>query len=141
DRNGEILATDIRAPSLFAEPHRIIDVDEAVELLAEAVPDLDVAEMRNRLSSKRRFAWLKREISPQQRDEIHRLGLPGIGFMQENKRVYPSGNEVAHVVGYVDVDNQGIAGIERWLDSRGLAELHLAGLTTDRLDKPVELSI
>ena len=44
DRNGEILATDIRAPSLFAEPHRIIDVDEAVELLAEIVPDIDVAE-------------------------------------------------------------------------------------------------
>src|SRR5712671_288321 len=141
DRNGEILATDIRAPSLFAEPHRIIDVDEAVELLAEIVPDIDVAEIRERLSSKRRFAWLKREITPKQRADIYRLGLPGLGFMQESKRIYPNGNAVSHVVGHVNVDNQGIAGIERWLDSRGLAELHMAGLTTDRLDTPVELSI
>ena len=141
DRNGEILATDIRAPSLFAEPHRIIDVDEAVELLAEAVPDIDVAEMRERLRSKRRFAWLKREISPRQRADIHRLGLPGIGFMQENKRIYPNGNAVSHVVGHVDIDNKGTAGVEKWLDLRGLPELHMAGFATDRLDRPVELSI
>jgi len=141
DRNGEILATDVRMPSLFAEPHRIIDVDEAVELLAEIVPDIDVAEIRERLSSKRRSAWLKREITPKQRADIYRLGLPGLGFMQESKRIYPNGNAVSHVVGHVNVDNQGIAGIERWLDSRGLAELHMAGLTTDRLDTPVELSI
>src|SRR5882757_1125221 len=141
DRNGEILATDVRAPSLFAEPHRIIDVDEAVELLTAAVPDLDAVELRERLSSKRRFAWLKREITPKQRADIHRLGLPGIGFMTENKRVYPHNNEVSHVIGHVNIDNQGIAGIEKWLDSRGLADLHLAGLATDRLQKPVELSI
>jgi cell division protein FtsI (penicillin-binding protein 3) len=141
DRNGEILATDVRAPSLFAEPHRIIDVDEAVELLTAAVPDLDAVELRERLSSKRRFAWLKREITPKQRADIHRLGLPGIGFMAENKRVYPHNNEVSHVIGHVNIDNQGIAGIEKWLDSRGLADLHLAGLATDRLQKPIELSI
>src|SRR5258705_1405820 len=62
DRNGEILATDVRMPSLFAEPHRIIDKDEAVELLATVIPDLDTAEVRERLSSRRRFVWLRREI-------------------------------------------------------------------------------
>src|SRR6266545_1532129 len=139
DRNGEILATDVRAPSLFGEPHRIIDVDEAVELLTAVMPDLDVAELRERLSSKRRFVWLKREITPQQRAAIHRLGLPGIGFMSENKRVYPNGVGAAHVIGHVNIDNQGIAGIEKWLDRSGLADLHLAGLATDRLQKPDEL--
>src|SRR5207237_862167 len=73
DRNGEILATDVRTPSLFGEPHRIIDVDEAVELLTAVMPDLDPVELRERLSSRRRFAWLKREITPKQREEIHRL--------------------------------------------------------------------
>jgi cell division protein FtsI (penicillin-binding protein 3) len=141
DRNGEILATDVRAPSLFAEPHRIIDVDEAVEHLTAVMPDLDAAEVRERLSSKRRFAWLKREITPQQRRAIHRLGLPGIGFMAENKRVYPNGFNAAHVIGHVNIDNQGIAGIEKWLDRSGLADLHMAGLATDRLQKPVELSV
>src|SRR6266566_3256057 len=64
DRNGEILATDVRTPSLFAEPHRIIDVDEASELLTAVMPDIDAAELRARLASKRRFVWLKREITP-----------------------------------------------------------------------------
>jgi cell division protein FtsI (penicillin-binding protein 3) len=141
DRNGEILATDVRMPSLFAEPHRIIDKDEAVELLATVIPDLDVAEVRERLSSRRRFVWLRREITAKQRQEIHRLGLPGIGFMHENKRVYPSGPLVSHLIGHVNIDNQGIAGIEKWLDNRGLADLHLAGLARDRSQQPVELAV
>ncbi len=141
DRNGEMLATDVRTPSLFGEPHRIIDVDEAVELLTAVVPELDARELRERLSSKRRFVWLKREITPKQRAEIHRLGLPGIGFLPENKRVYPNGAAVSHLIGHVNVDNQGIAGIEKWLDGRGLADLHLAGLATERLQKPVELAV
>jgi cell division protein FtsI (penicillin-binding protein 3) len=141
DRNGEILATDVRMPSLFAEPHRIIDKDEAVELLATVIPDLDVAEVRERLSSRRRFVWLRREITTTQRQEIHRLGLPGIGFMHENKRVYPSGALVSHLIGHVNIDNQGIAGIEKWLDNRGLADLHLAGLARDRSQQPIELAV
>ena len=141
DRNGEILATDVRMPSLFGEPHRIIDKDEAVELLATVIPDLDAAEVRERLSSRRRFVWLRREITAKQRQEIHRLGLPGIGFMHENKRVYPSGPLASHLLGHVNIDNQGIAGIEKWLDSRGLADLHLAGLARDRLQQPVELAV
>src|SRR5437016_11549424 len=141
DRNGEILATDVRAASLYAEPHRIIDVDEAVELLTAVLPDLETAEVRERLSSKRRFVWLKREITPEQRVAVHRLGLPGIGFMTENKRVYPNGVAAAHIIGHVNIDNQGIAGIEKWLDGRGLADLHLAGLATDRLQQPVELAV
>jgi cell division protein FtsI (penicillin-binding protein 3) len=141
DRNGEMLATDVRMPSLFGEPHRIIDKDEAVELLATVIPDLDTAEVRERLSMRRRFVWLRREITAKQRQEIHRLGLPGIGFMHENKRVYPNGALVSHLIGHVNIDNQGIAGIEKWLDSRGLADLHLAGLARDRLQKPVELAV
>ena len=141
DRNGEILATDVRMPSLFAEPHRIIDADEASELLTAVMTDVEASELRDRLASRRRFVWLRREITPRQREQIHRLGLPGIGFLPENKRVYPSGGEVSHVIGHVNIDNQGIAGIEKWLDGRGLADLHLAGFASDRLQKPVELAV
>ncbi len=141
DRRGEILATDVRTPSLFAEPRRIIDVDEAVELLTATLPDLDAAELRERLSSKKGFVWLKREITPKQQQDIHRLGLPGIGFLTENKRVYPNGPEVSHVLGHVNIDNQGIAGVEKWLDSSGLADLHLAGFASDRQQKPIELAL
>lgn len=141
DRNGEILATDVKAPSLFGEPKRIIDKDEAIELLTATLPDLDTSEVRERLLSRKGFVWLKREITPKQQQAIHRLGIPGIGFLRENKRVYPTGASVAHLIGLVNIDNQGIAGMEKWLDNNGLADLHRAGFATDRLQKPVELSI
>ena len=132
----------MRAPSLFGEPKKLIDTDEAVELLSAVLPDLETPEVRQRLADKRRgFVWLKREISAKQQHEIHRLGLPGIGFLNENKRVYPNGAEVSHVIGHVNIDNQGIAGIEKWLDGNGLAALHAVGLAADRLQKPVELAI
>ena len=105
------------------------------------MPDLDVKELRERLSSKRGFVWLKREITPTQQREIHRLGIPGVGFLTENKRVYPNGPVVSHVIGLVNIDNQGIAGIEKWLDDQGLAALHMAGLATDRLQRPVDLAL
>jgi cell division protein FtsI (penicillin-binding protein 3) len=141
DRNGQILATDVRSPSLFAEPRRIIDLDEATELLTAVLPDLDATELRERLNTKKGFIWVKREITPKQQREIHRLGLPGVGFLAENKRVYPNSAEVSHLIGHVNIDNQGIAGIEKWLDGRGLQALHMAGLATDRLQHPVELAV
>ena len=144
DRNGAILATDVRSPSLFGEPRKLaasIDVDEATELLTAVLPDLDGGEVRERLLSKRGFVWLKRDITPDQQQEIHGLGIPGIDFLSENRRVYPNAAEVSHVIGHVNVDNQGIAGLERWLDTRGLADLHRAGFALDRQQKPIELSV
>jgi cell division protein FtsI (penicillin-binding protein 3) len=98
-------------------------------------------EVRDRLSSKRGFVWLKREITPSQQQDIHRLGIPGVGFLTENKRVYPNGAVVSHEIGHVNIDNQGIAGIEKWLDGQGLAALHMAGLATDQLQRPVKLAV
>ncbi len=141
DRNGAILATDIKAPSLYAEPRKLIDIDDAEEQLTATLPDLDPKELHERLASNRGFVWLKREITPKQEREIHHLGIPGIGFLTENKRVYPNGPTVSQVIGLVNIDNQGIAGIEKWLDGQGLAALHMAGLATDRLQRPVELSL
>jgi cell division protein FtsI (penicillin-binding protein 3) len=141
DRNEMVLALDVKTPSLFAEPRRIIDPDEAAELLTAVVPDLDTGELRDRLASKKGFVWLKREITPHQQREIHRLGIPGVGFLTENKRAYPNGAEVSHVTGHVNIDNQGIAGLEKWLDARGLADLHLAGFARDQQQKPIVLAM
>jgi len=141
DRNGTVLATDVRVQSLYAEPRRLIDVDEAVELLTADLPDVDATELRERLSSKRGFVWLRRDITPEQQREIYRQGLPGIGFLNENKRDYPDGAEISHLIGHVNIDNQGIAGIEKWLDGQGLAALHMAGFATDRLQSPIELGV
>ncbi|WAC29510.1 peptidoglycan D,D-transpeptidase FtsI family protein [Ancylobacter sp. SL191] len=141
DRNGLVLATDVKSSSLFGEPRRLIDVDEAVEALTAVLPDINADELRQRLASNRGFVWLKREITPQQQREIHNLGLPGIGFMTENRRVYPGGTLGAHVLGSTNIDNQGIAGVEKWIDTRGLADLHLAGFASDRQQEPVELAM
>lgn len=141
DRNGLVLATDVKSASLYGEPRRLIDVDEAVEALTAVLPDLDANELRQRLSTDRGFIWLRRDITPQQQREIHNLGLPGIGFMTENRRVYPGGTLGAHVLGSTNIDNQGIAGIEKWVDTRGLADLHLAGFASDRQQEPVELAL
>jgi cell division protein FtsI (penicillin-binding protein 3) len=141
DRNGESLAIDVKAPSLFAEPRRIIDKDEAIELLTATLPDLDTGEVRERLSGRKGFVWLKREITAQQQQDIHRFGIPGIGFRRENKRVYPTGNEVAHLIGLVNTDNQGIAGMEKWLDDNILTALDQAGFALDYELSPLELSV
>ncbi len=141
DRKGRLIATDVRTPSLFAEPHRIIDIDEATDLLLKTLPDLDRTELRARLSSKRYFAWLRREITPEQQRRIYRLGLPGIGFLKEYKRVYPNGPLAAHVLGQVNVDNQGILGFEKWIDSGGLSALHRAGFATTHNLAPVEIAL
>ena len=141
DRTGRLLASDIKTFSLFGDPRRVVDADEATELVTGVLPDLDAVEVRERLASKKGFVWLKREITPKQQDEIYRLGLPGIGFLRENRRVYPSGAEAGHLLGHVNIDNAGIAGLEKWIDGRGLAELHQAGLASGRALQPVELAL
>ncbi|MFK5981119.1 MAG: penicillin-binding protein 2 [Rhizobiaceae bacterium] len=141
DRNGNLLATDIITSSLFAEPRRIVDVDEAVELLTTVLPELDVRAIHRKLASKAGFVWLKRELTPKIQSEILALGIPGIGFRSETKRFYPKGETLSHLVGYVDIDNVGIAGLEKYIDGQGLNELRNAGFAQGDDMKPVKLSI
>ena len=120
DRSGRLLATNIQVVSLCADPREIIDVDEAIELLTAHLPDLDVAQLRRALTMKNRaFVWLKRGISPAEKTVLHDLGIPGIGFRDEIRRVYPMGRLGAHVLGFVDIDLRGLAGLEYYLDHRG----------------------
>ncbi len=142
DRNGQVLATDVRTLSVFAEPRRILDKDEAVELITAVLPDVNAKELRERLSSKKGFVWVKRQVTPKEQQEIFHLGLPGVGFVPENKRVYPNGPIGAHVIGFVDKDNIGIAGMEKYLDQQSLTDPHVAGFTVDPDSlKPVRLSL
>ncbi|MBO6512021.1 MAG: penicillin-binding protein 2 [Roseibium sp.] len=141
DRNGEILATDIKTASLYAEPRRIIDVDEAVEGIIRVLPELDEAQVRRRLDSNAGFVWLKREMTPRKAEEVHNLGLPGVGFLSEGKRFYPGGPTAGHIVGSVNVDNQGLAGVEKYIDDAWLADLQSLGFTSDRSMEPLRLSV
>jgi len=142
DRNGEILATDIKVTSVFADPRQILDRDEATDLLTSVLPDLDPREVREKLGWHRGFVWIKRAITPQQRQEIYHLGLPGIGFIQENKRIYPNGPIAAHVLGYANIDGVGISGLEKYIDEQGLGALNGAGFRLTRYDlKPIVTSL
>ena len=141
DRNGVLLATDVAVASLYADPSKIIDIDEAVELLTATVPDLDAKELRRKLTNSKRFAWLKRQVSPEERDAVYNLGIPGVGYVNERRRVYPQGRLGAHVVGYVDLDTKGIAGIEKYLDGQGA--LYTASLAepAEHKTQPAQMSI
>jgi len=142
DRNGEILATDIRTVSVFAEPRNIYDKDEAVELLTAVLPELNATDLRAKLSTRKGFVWVKREITPKQQVEVHRLGIPGIGFLPDHKRVYPNGTAAAHVLGVTNLDNVGIAGIEKYIDRQGNSALNEFGLVAKQTDlAPVQLSV
>ncbi len=142
DRNGMLLAADEPRASIFAEPFRMVDVDGALVALLSALPDLDVKKLRRRLSDKRRkFVWVARKVPPEVERRIVALDIPGIRIMKEKKRVYPMGRLAAHVVGFTDTENKGIAGIERFLDTRG--KLYMASLAnaSGKDAQPVPLAL
>ncbi|KGD89201.1 penicillin-binding protein 2 [Rhizobium sp. YS-1r] len=141
DRNGALLATDVNMVSLYADPRRIVDADEVVEKLAQVIPNLDWGETHKRLRSGTAFQWLKRQLTPRQQAAVLALGIPGVGFRPEKRRFYPGGATASHIVGHVNVDNQGLAGMERHLDQQGLSDLRAAGMTGDTPLEPVRLSI
>ncbi len=141
DRNGVLLATDVAVASIFADPSKIIDIDEAVELLTATMPDVDARELRRKLTTSKRFAWIKRQVSPEERDAVYNLGIPGVSYVNERRRVYPQGRLSSHVVGYVDLDTKGIAGIEKYLDDQGA--LYTASLAepAEHKTQPAQMSI
>ena len=116
DRIGMLLATSLEAPSLFAVPKLIKDPERVAERLASILPDIEESEVAAQLASDKSFVWIKRRLSPSQALEVNRLGIPGLQFQPEGRRVYPEGSLLAHVVGYVDVDGKGLGGMERGFD-------------------------
>ncbi|ODT15551.1 MAG: cell division protein [Mesorhizobium sp. SCN 65-12] len=141
DRNGEVLATDIKTASLFAEPRRIVDADEAIERLSTVLPEIDYEQTYRKLKSGAGFVWLQRQLTPKQQAEILALGIPGIAFRTEKRRFYPSGETSSYIVGLTNIDNQGISGMEKYIDEQGLSDLQASGLAIARDLKPVKLSI
>ncbi len=140
DRNGRLLATDLEAPSIFADAALVLDRDEVVEKLSTVLPDLNGGQLLRDLSDRnRRFIWVRRGVAPGIAQKVHDLGLPGISFRYELKRAYPGGKMAGHLLGYTDVDNRGVSGIERYIDDKvGVDPVHSAVLSSR---PPVRLSI
>ena len=111
DRNLRELAMSVSVDSCFAVPAEIADPDLAARLLASVLP-LSEEEIRTRLVSARSFAWIARKLTAEQVERIQALNLRGIYFQKENRRFYPKRSLAAHLLGYVDIDEQGLAGLE-----------------------------
>ena len=139
DRHGRLLALDVPTSSLYADPKILLDIDETVEKVAMVLPELDPAKLRAKLTTKRRFVWLRRHLTPDQRKAVFDLGLPGLYFLREQKRFYPVGAAAAHVVGTVDRDNKGLSGIERHIDEH-VAVDEYGNVRTGKI-APIKLSM
>jgi cell division protein FtsI (penicillin-binding protein 3) len=120
DRNGTLLATNLDSPAVYVNSKMMLqageDPDRATKALLTALPGLKPAEIRAKLISGRSFAYLKRSLTPRQEYAVNNLGIPGIEFSPEERRIYPLGDLVSHAVGYCGIDNIGEAGIERGLN-------------------------
>lgn len=112
DRNGVLLATSLRTASLYADPALIDSSRKVAQDLSRVLPDLSYDELVEKFKATGRFVWVKRNLTPDQHYAINALGYPGLAFEYEEKRIYPQGAEVAHMVGYTNVDGYGLAGVE-----------------------------
>lgn len=117
DRNGVLLATSLVTASIFANPKELKQPGEVADKLAKVLR-VDAKQLAARLNSNKSFVWLKRNLTPKEQQAVNSLGIPGLYFLPEERRVYPYGHMLAHAIGYVGVDNKGLAGVEKYFDTR-----------------------
>jgi cell division protein FtsI (penicillin-binding protein 3) len=121
DRNGRLLAYSVDADTIAADPSRIEDPDEAARLVCEALQTCDAssrAQMVERLRRKGQFVYLARRVGPAAGQRVKDLALPGVMLYKESQRYYPKKELAAHVLGYVGLDNNGLAGLESTYEKR-----------------------
>jgi cell division protein FtsI (penicillin-binding protein 3) len=121
DRRGRVLATSADADSIYAVPSAIEDAQATIATLCGALGDCSDRErqqLAQKLGKRNQFAWVRRQVSPEEARKVAARNLEGIGFVKESKRFYPNKELAAHLVGYVGVDNTGLNGIEFAYDSQ-----------------------
>ena len=119
DRNGLVLATSIKTASLVANPTIIRHEDEVAAGLNKIFPQESTASFREKLMRKNStFLYLQRHLTPRQQEAVNNLGVPGLFFEPDIRRVYPYGSLFSHTIGYVGIDDQGLAGIEKSFDDQ-----------------------
>ena len=121
-----LLASNLPTHALYVEPGKIFDREEALAALGRVFPDLDLERAASLIASGRKTALLRHNLTPEQSHAINRLGVPGLWLERQEQRFYPQGRLFAHAVGFTDVDNRGLAGVEKAVDEelRRRAEAH-----------------
>jgi cell division protein FtsI (penicillin-binding protein 3) len=121
DRNGHVLANNVDADSIFADPTEVEDPDQTARLICGALKHCDETDrsaMAKNLRRKGRFAYLVRRVSPEEEERVRALALKGVGVVKESRRFYPKRELLAHVLGYVGLDNVGLEGLEWTYDAK-----------------------
>ena len=123
DRNMDPLAMSIPVDSVFAVPVDVGDPQLAAQLLS-GVLGIPTEVLESKLSAAQTFTWIARKVPPDKKEAVEALNLKGIYFQKENRRIYPKRELAAHVLGFVDVDEKGLGGVEYGLDNqiRGKSE-------------------
>jgi cell division protein FtsI (penicillin-binding protein 3) len=119
DRTGRVLAYSVDADSVYVVPTEIGDPDAAARTLCGALDNCNAAErqaLADRIRRGRAFAYVQRQVTPDEARRVANLKLDGVGFMKENRRFYPNKDLAAHILGYVGIDNTGLNGIEATYD-------------------------
>jgi cell division protein FtsI (penicillin-binding protein 3) len=120
DRNGRVLAYSVDANSIFADPSEVEDPDRTAALVCAALNHCDKDEQHviaKNLRRKGQFAYVARKVRPDEEQRVRALELKGIGVVKESRRFYPKRELLAHVLGYVGVDNAGLGGLESAYDA------------------------
>jgi cell division protein FtsI (penicillin-binding protein 3) len=126
DRNGNVLATNMSTKALYAQPHLMVDPQKAADDLHLIFPDLDHKRLvRDFTGGKRKFIWVKKRLSPEQRQRVHDLGEPGLLFGNREMRLYPNGKLAAHILGGTRFGEEGVraaevigvGGVEKFFDT------------------------
>jgi cell division protein FtsI (penicillin-binding protein 3) len=118
DANGQILAVSLPIASLYADPRQMIDTNAVAAQLKTVLPTIDEADIARRLASAKAFVYIARQVTPAQELAINGLGIPGLSFQNTFERRYPLGDTAAQVLGAVDIDGDGIAGVEKYFNTR-----------------------
>ena len=121
DRRGRVLATSVEADTFYAVPSEIDDEAAVVAKLCDAFGDCtkpERAEMVERFKRQRNFAFVRRQVSPEEAQRVKALNLDGIASQKESRRYYPNNELAAHLLGFVGIDNKGLGGIESAYDSQ-----------------------
>ena len=134
DVNGNLLAANLPAWSLYAHPHEVKAPVQVATELAHIFPDIPRDAILKKLTGRQRFAWIQRPISPRQKQAVHDLGVPGLYFGNREIRIYPTGSTAAHIVGGVKAEREGVrfaelagsGGLEKHFDTRLRDPAHAA---------------
>ncbi|HMN55761.1 MAG TPA: penicillin-binding protein 2 [Ottowia sp.] len=138
DRNGLLLASSVVAPSIWAIPEDVKADEGELRQLAKLL-NMPLKDLQHKLGEEdRSFVWIKRQVDQSVAQQIAELKIAGIHQRKEYKRVYPEGAAAAHVVGFTDIENKGLEGVERSFDQRLAGREGSRRVIKDRLGRVVE---